>query len=319
MSPDDVQAVTLNDFQSADQDRVAMAFMQIFPNLVYFDKATYGYARYQVASNSQYDANHDGIVDAGAPFNFDMLAAADNGLRAFQGFNGPMGLDAGYQWYPPFEKANDLISMKLPDGTGMKIYLSLKGMQLPAEQQAAYFQALQYYPAFSNGVTLGGHGVRPKDEALGAGTSCRSCHSPGGVMDRPVPVTRTVSRDVPGFGTFQFPVYRWRYYNIHTLTDLGLGTKDADIVAGTANVDVAGNTKYLRQSNNTLVVNYIDPAGEGAYRAPDHADSLSGTNLNAADLTTNGGAWMPVLEPDVDYVPNYRILGYTAKEIYILD
>lgn len=319
LTPDEVRGITLNDFMSNDPDRQAMAFMQIFPNLVYFDKATYGYVRYQIASNQPYDTDHDGFVDAGAPFNFDMLAAANNGLRAFQGFNVPAGLPANYEWYPPFEQANDLVSMKLPDGTDMKIYLAIEGMKLPAEEQPAYFQALQTYPAFSNGITLGGHGVRPKKQALGASLSCAVCHSAGGAMDHPVPVTRTVPRDVPGFGAFEFPIYRWRYYQIHAITDLGLKTEDEAVVAGAADVDIAGDTTYRRESSNTIVVNYMNPAGEGSYRPADHADALAGTGLSASDLTTHGGSWMAILEPDVDYVPNYKILGYTEKEILFLD
>ena len=318
LTADEVRNVTLNDFMSNDPDRQAMAFMQIFPNMVLFDKTSYGYVRYQIASNSPYDANHDGFVDVGAKFNFDILAAANNGLRAFQGFNGPMGLPADYEWYPSFETVNDLVSMKLPDGTDMKIYLSIEGMKLPADQQPAYFAALQYYPAYSNGITLGGHGVKPKGEALGADVSCVSCHSAGGVLDHKVPVTRTVPREVPGFGTFQFPIYRWRYYNIHTITDLGLTTQNEDLVAKAASVDIAGNTKYLRQSSNTIVVNYMNPAGENSYRPADHADALAGTGLKASDLTTHGGSWMAALEPDVDYVPNYKILGFEEDEVLFL-
>ncbi|MEP0845225.1 MAG: hypothetical protein HRF50_00230 [Phycisphaerae bacterium] len=318
LSADEVRGITLNDFLSADPDRQAMAFMQIFPNLVFFDKSTYGYVRYQIASGSPFDADHNGFVDVGAAFNFDMLAAANNGLRAFQGFNGPMGLPADYSWYPPYETGNDLVSMKLPDGTDMKIYLSIEGMKLPADQQPDHFAALENYPAFSNGITLGGHGVRPKSEALGANLSCVTCHAAGGVMDHPVPVTRTVPRDVPGFGTFQFPVYRWRYYQVHAITDLGLTTRDEDIAAGSVSVDIAGDDRYRRQSSNTIVVNYMNPAGEGSYRPADHADALAGTGLTPSDLTMNGGEWMPALEPDVDYVPNYRILGYTADEILFM-
>ncbi len=319
LTADEVRAITLNDFMSNDQDRQALAFMQLFPNLMYFDKSTYGFVRYQVASNSPYDQNHDGFVDVGAPLNCDMFSAVNNGLRAFQGFNGPMGLPADYAWYPPVTQANDLVSMKLPDGTDMKIYLSIEGMKLPADEQPAYFQALQYYPAYSNGITLGGHGVRPKGEALGAGLNCSVCHAPGGVMDHPVPVTRSVARDVPGFGTFQFPIYRWRYYQVRAITDLGLTTQDEDVASGAVNVDIAGNTNYRRESANTSVVNYMNPAGEGSYRPADHADSLAGTGLTAADLTIHGGPWMAALEPDVDYVPNYKILGYTADELLFMD
>jgi hypothetical protein len=319
LTPEEVRNITLNDFMSDDPNKQAMAFMQLFPNLVFFDKTTYGTVRYQVSSNSPYDTDGDGFVDADAQINCDMLAAANNGLRSFQGFNGPMGLAANYEWYPPYENDNDLVSMKLPDGTDMKIYLSIEGMQLPAEEQPAYFQALQYYPAYSNGITLGGHGVRPKEEALGAGTNCATCHSAGGIMDHRIPVTRTVPRAVPGFGTFEFPVYRWRYYQIHALTELGVNTQNEAIVAGTADVDIQGDERYLRESENTIVVNYMNPAGEGSYRPADHADALAGTGLGASDLTANGGSWMPVLEPDVQYVPNYQILGYAADEILFLD
>ena len=319
LTPDEVRQITLNDFMSNDADRQAMAFMQIFPNLVYFDKATYGYVRYQIQSGSEFDQDDDGFIDVGAQNNFDMMAAANNGLRAFMGFNQPMGLPADYQWYPPFENAEDLLSMKLPDGADMRIYLSIEGMKLPAEQQAEYFTKLQYYPAFSNGITLGGHGVRPKSEALGAGGSCTACHASGGIMDHPVPVTRTVARDVPGFGTFQFPVYRWRYYNFRAITDLGLTTEDDDVAAGTVDVDIAGDTTYRRESDITIVVNYIDPAGEGSYRPASDAESLAGTGLSASDLSTQGGEWMAVLEPDVDFVANYLLLGYTADDILFMD
>lgn len=319
LSPEQVRGVTLNDFMSTDPNRQAMALMQIFPNMILFDKNTFDLVRYVVGSNSPWDADHDGYVDLGSNFNVDMFAAANNGLRAFMGFNAAMGLPADYQWYPPFENKNDVISMKLPDGTLIKMFLSMQGLGLPPEQQAAFFAAIANYPAYSNGITLGGHGVRPKEEALGAGLSCRECHAAGGAMDHLVPVTNTAQRDVPGMGTFEFPLYRWRYYNIHALTDLGLTTQDEDIVAGTANVDIYGNTTYRRESSNTFVINYLNPAGEASYRTFDHADSLAGTGLTPDDLTTSGGSWMPVLEPDTRAVPNYQVLGYTANEILFLD
>jgi hypothetical protein len=319
LTPDEARSISLMDFFSDNPDRQAMALMQIFPNLVYFDKNTFDLVRYTVGSQSAWDANDDGFIDVGAPFNIDMLAAANNGLRAFQGFNAPMQLPANYEWYPPFEQYSDLLSMKVPDGTLIKMFLGMQGMQLPAEQQEAFFAAIANYPAYSNGITLGGHGVRPKEEALGASFSCTDCHASGGVMDHKIPVTQTVAREIPGMGTLNFPIYRWRYYNIHALTDLGLTTQDEDIVAGTADVDIAGDTNYRRESENTIVVNYLNPAGEGSYRAADHADSLAGTNLTTADLTINGGSWMSVLEPEVNLVPNYQVLGYSQDELFFLE
>ena len=304
---------------SPDPDRQAMALMQIFPNMVLFDKNTFDIVRYVVGSNSPWDTDGDGYVDVGADFNVDMFAAANNGLRAFQGFNAPVGLPATYEWYPQFADASQVISMKVPDGTLIKMFLAMQGAALPAEQQPAFFAEIANYPAYSNGITLGGHGVRPQAEALGASFSCTDCHASGGAMDTRVPVTNTVAREVPGMGTLQFPLYRWRYYNIHTLTDLGLTTQDEDIVAGTASVEVYGNDTYRRESENTIVVNYLNPAGEGSFRPANDPDSLAGTGLTADDLTTAGGSWMPVLEPDVRYVPNYQVLGYTADELLFLD
>ncbi|MCB9851217.1 MAG: hypothetical protein H6817_11010 [Phycisphaerales bacterium] len=319
LTPEETRQVTLNDFMSENPDRQAMALMQIFPNMILFDKSTYGYVRYTVASNSPWDANADGFIDAGQPFYFDMLASANNGLRAFQGFNAAMGLPADYEWYPQFESASDIVSMKVPDGTLIKMFLTMQAAQLPAEDQPAFMQMVANYPAFSNGITLGGHGVRPKEEAVGAGMQCGSCHASGGLMDHKVPVTQTVSREVAGFGTFEFPVYRWRYYNFHKLVDLGLATEDADVVAGTADVDIAGDTTYVRESVSTIVVNYMDPAGEGSYYAADDDEALSGTDLTADDLSINGGSWMPALEPVVNTVPNYQVLGYARDEILFMD
>ncbi len=319
MSPEEARQITLNDFMSENPDRQAMALMQIFPNLTYFEKTAFGYVRYTVGSDSPWDENMDGYVDVGAPFYFDMLAAANNGLRSFQGFNGPMGLPADYSWYPPFEDESNLISMKVPDGTLIKMFLSMQAMNLPPEQQPGFMQMVANYPAFSNGITLGGHGVRPKEQAVGAGMDCKACHGSGGLMDHPIPVTTTVMREVEGFGTFEFPVYRWRYYNMHELTDLGLLTSDEEIVAGTASVDIAGDATYVRDSDNTIVVNYMNPAGERSYRSADNAESLAGTDLTADDLSFNGGSWMPVLEPVVKTIPNYEVLGYTAEEMLFMD
>ena len=293
--------------------------MQIFPNMILFDKSTFDLVRYVTGSHSPWDADGDGYIDRGVPFYFDMLAAANNGLRAFQGFNSPMGLDAAYQWYPSFEDESELITMKVPDGTLIKMFLGMQGAALPAEQQPAFFAAIADYPAYSNGITLGGHGVRPKTEALGAAFACGDCHASGGAMSHLVPVTKTQTREMPGMGPLEFPLYRWRYYNLHQLTDLGLDVDDEDIVAGTVDVDVNGNTTYVRVSSRAFVVNYMNPAGEGSYRAADHPDSLAGADLTANDLTWNGGSWMAVLEPDVDFVPNYQVLGYTADELFFLD
>ena len=319
LTPDEVRSVTLNDFMSDNPDRQAMALMQIFPNMLLFEKTAFGFVRYVVGSNQPWAVDENGIITAGQDFSFDMLPAVNAGLQKLQGFNAPMGLPADYPWYPPVDTKDQVVSMKVPDGTLIKMFLGMQGAALPPEQQEAFFAAIANYPAYSNGITLGGHGVRPKEQALGANFRCVDCHGSGGVMDHKVPVTKTVARDVPGMGTLQFPVYRWKYYNMHALTDLGVTTTDDDVAAGNVDVDIAGNTTYVRPSDKTIVVNYLNPAGESSYVPAGHTDALAGTGLSASDLTLEGGSWLPVLEPDVKLVPNYQVLGYTAEELFFLD
>ena len=261
ITPEEARNITLNDFMSDNPDKQAMAMMQIFPNLVYFDKVTFDLVRYVTGSDSPWDADKDGYVDADVAFYYDMFAAANAGLRKFMGFNAPMGLDAAYEWYPAFDDEHELITMKVPDCTLIKMFLGRQGASLPAEQQAAFFAAIANYPAFSNGVTLGGHGVRPKEEALGADFSCASCHAAGGVMDTPVPVTNTELRDVPGMGSLEFPVYRWKYYNFRGLTTLGLSVNDEDLAAGDASVDIDGDDTYVLASSRDVRGQLHEPGG----------------------------------------------------------
>ena len=52
LTPDETRNITLNDFRSPDPDRQAMAMMMIFPNMINFDKQTYGYEHFLVSSDS---------------------------------------------------------------------------------------------------------------------------------------------------------------------------------------------------------------------------------------------------------------------------
>ena len=315
MLPDAVRNVTLADFQSPDRDAQAMALMQIFPNLVYFDKANFGYEHYLTRTDSPFDFDGNGIVDLGRPFLFDMLAAANAGLQQFQGFNAPMGFPQNYEWYPPFTDVSDVISMKLPDGSLMKMYMQMQAQGLPAAEQQAWLNSVANYPAFSQ-ITLGGHGVAPKTEALGA-LSCLDCHGAnGGVLSRPIPVGVKVPTNLGPMGTVELPVYRWKYYNLGLLVDLGLQTTCEQIVTGGADVDIDGDTNYLRESKTTFVLNWFMPNDPQGYRRADDRSALLGTSLTAPELTWNGGAWMPVLEPVTDMVPNWQVLGLYPNLIW---
>lgn len=315
MLPGTVRQVTLADFMNPDRDAQAMALMQIFPNLVYFDKANFGYEHYMTRSGSAFDTNLDGFIDSGAGVDFDMLAAANAGLQQFAGFNGPMGFPPDYQWYPPFTDVSNVISMKLPDGSLMKMFLQMQAQNLPADQQAAWLNSVANYPSFSQ-ITLGGHGVAPRTEALGA-VSCMDCHAAdGGVLSMPVPVGVRVPTNLGAMGTVELPVYQWKYYNVGALIDLGLNTTCEDIVLGGADVDIDGDTTYLRESSNTFIVNWFMPDDPEGYRPADAPTALAGTQLTPADLTWSGGAWMPVLEPVTELVPNWKVLGLYPNLIW---
>ncbi|RKY19251.1 MAG: hypothetical protein DRQ55_11120 [Planctomycetota bacterium] len=313
--PTDTRKVTLADFGSPDPDLQAMALMQIFPNLVYFDKGTFGYEHYLTRTGSALDANGDGLVDSGQSMLGDMLVAANAGLAQFQAFNRPMGFPDGYEWYPPYDDVSDVISMKLPDGSLIKMFLQMQAAGLPPEQQGPFMEAIENYPSFS-AITLGGHGVAPKEEALGAAPfSCLDCHGSDGVFARPVPVGRKLPVNMGPMGVLEMPIYAWRYYQVEQLVDLGLATSSEEVLSGAVDVDIDGDTNFLRVSDTELVLNWFAPNAPDGYRPADDPAALAGTNLGVADLTWNGGPWMPVLEPVVDYVPNYEVLGYQASEI----
>ena len=244
-----------------------------------------------------------------------MFAAANAGLRQFQGFNAPMGFPADYEWYPPYENVTQPISMKLPDGSLMKMFLQMQAANLPEEQRAPFLAATANYPAFSQ-ITLGGHGVAPKNKALGAGaTGCMECHGSDGALAHTVPVGRKQIVDMGPMGKVEMPLYRWKFYKVSDLIQLGLDVKSEEFLAGTKNLDIDGDTRYLRESGETFILNWMMPNAPGGYQPADNGSVLEGTTLTKDDLTWNGGAWMPVLEPVTDLVPNYAVLGYEKAEI----
>jgi hypothetical protein len=313
MTPTAVRNVTLAAFADPDPRVQAMGLMLIFPNLVYFDKANFGFEHYMIRTGSPFDANNDGIIDQGQPFLFDMLAAANAGLRQFQGFNGPMQFPAAYEWYPPFTDVAQPISMKLPDGSLIKMFLQMQAQSMDPTAAQAWLAAIADYPAFSQ-VTLGGHGVRPKEQALGQ--SCMDCHGGNGVLAHPVPVGQKVLTAVPGMGSIELPRYQWKFYNVRALVELGLSTTSEAIVASSADVDIDGDTSYVRLGGNDFVINWFAPDTAGGYFRPDDAAVLAGTGLTSAELTWSGGQWMPVLEPVVDLLPNWRALGLPSTVIW---
>ncbi len=151
-------------------------------------------------------------------------------------------------------------------------------------------------------------------QAIGAGFACSECHGGSGVFANPQPVGRKQVVDMGEMGPIEFPIYQWKYYHMQNLMDLGLSTTSEQVVAG-ADVDIDGDTNYVRVSTTEFVLNWFMPNAEGGYRKADEASALEGTGLAAVDLTWNGGNWMPVLEPVVDYKTNLEVLGYPSTGI----
>ena len=323
-----------------------MAMMQAFPNLMNFSKSRYMYEHYLVSTRlagAPEDTDGNGIIDEGASFLFDMLGAVNTGLDQFKGFNVPMFLPPTYDWYPKMTDVSNVATMKLPDGSFMKLFLSMGIQQqlisqgVPPEQIPAIIQGLVgNYPAYSNGVTLGGHGIAPDPRANALGgpgrQGCAECHGAGGVLETNVPVTAKVLVDVPfppPMDKAEMPVWRWVYYHVENLINLGVTTQNEDIVSGAADVDISDeptNSQLVRKSRKQMILNWfapsslptIDGARLTAYRGFTPADSgwsMFGTRLRTRDLTWNGGKWMPVLEPVTTPAPNYAVLGYQRDEV----
>jgi hypothetical protein len=268
-----------------------------------------------------------------------MEKAVNAGLMGFKGFNQPMFLPSSYDWYPPFTDVSDVATMKLPDGKFMKLFLGMQ-LQMAGVDMETIQQLIGRYPAFSNGVTLGGHGVvpNPQQNALGSGGragGCQQCHVAGGALETQVPVTKESYVNVTGFGTLALPVYKWKYYNIHQLIHLGLSTRNEDVVSGAADIDIDGDPEYVRGSAQEMVLNWFGPTtcGDsqesqsepvGCFLRADSSAALAGTDLTRADLTWEADAacdaddcpeWMPVLEPVTAPAPNYAVLGYAKDEV----
>jgi len=359
-TPEEVRKTQVTDLMDMTRpDKQTMAMMQVFPNLMNFSKTAYGYEHYLVSSalaGTPADMDGNGVLDEAAPYLFKMYdddpmnpGAVNAGLREFKGFNQPMFLPSDYDWYPPFGSVADGATMKLPDGKFMKMFLGMQLMMgiLPFDPELTLDEATELltgaYPAYSNGVTLGGHGIMPNPQrnALGSGGrfgGCQQCHVEGGVLDTKVPVSK--EQLVPTlFGMLRgMPVYKWKYYNIRSIMQLGLTTSNEDVVAGTADIDIGGDPIYVRESAQEMVVNWFQPSTcEGVAEADastpvvcflpaDSQVALAGTGLTDTDLTWKAEAcavgeacqvpeWMPVLEPVTAPEPNYKILGYLKDEV----
>jgi hypothetical protein len=155
----------------------------------------------------------------------------------------------------------------------------------------------------------------------------------GGVLESRVPVSKEQYVVVDGFGDdpLPLPVYKWKYYKVHALIDLGLTTTSEAVVDPEdpdypADIDIGGDPNYVKESGQEMVLNWFQPApcpgGQTSQTEPvecflqaNTALALDGTGLTTDQLTWSGGVWMPVLEPVTEGVENWKVLGYAEGEV----
>jgi len=122
------------------------------------------------------------------------------------------------------------------------------------------------------------------------------------------------------------PVWVWNYYHVRRIVGLGLRTKNENVVAGRADIDIADDRAYVRSSSQKMILNWLAPSAKPTFnnvridgylpiKPGDSVPARRGTGLLPEDLTWNGGEWMPVLEPVTKPAPNYAVLGYSRDEV----
>lgn len=281
----------------------AMAQMAAFPNMLFFDKYTFGHNWYQDLGELA-DPNGDGdtsdskiqLWDADyRPLAVkDMRKAVEVGMTRLidmmvqMGFQPPAGvtIDMMKGMYGKHDPATNpygftddqLVVMAAPPGSEMQLMLQ----QMKDAGLADISDTLiQNYPAWSNGVTLGGHGVR-RDQAL----FCADCHTTeagANVFDQMV--------EVPSYGANGRPLMQWMFYSKQLIDLAEAGQVVADVeqsgytVAGTP-FEMGGTFRTASQDAAALGITY---GLEGDYLA--------------------------MLTPVTHLVSNWKVLGYTDERI----
>jgi hypothetical protein len=255
----------------------AMAQMAQFPNLLFFDKYTFGYNWYQ---NLQTLADQGKITTwdedgpAARPLAAkDMRKAVAVGMSRLLDMMLQMGFDPGVYGMTAEQMKgmyanlteDQLVVMAAPPGSEMQAMLQQMGYDNWAN-----------YPAYSNGVTLGGHGVQ-KDTAL----SCTDCHAPGGIFDQSV--------EVPTYGVNGMPLFHWEFFSKELLAKAESG----EIVD---NVEDAG---YLLKGGDFEMGVTFEPASQAA----------AGLGITFG-LT---GDYLAVLTPTNRLATNWAVLGYSDE------
>ncbi|GAB4256313.1 MAG: hypothetical protein Kow0092_02290 [Deferrisomatales bacterium] len=274
-------ATTVDPTDAAYPSYAAMAQMAAFPNLLFFDKYTFGYNWYQDLGALAEEGKITTWDETYRPLAVkDMRKAVEVGMSRLLDMMLQMGFDpAAYGMTAEQMKAmyskgalspDQVVVMAAPPGSEMQQTLSQMGVD-PA--------LWQNYPAYSNGVTLGGHGVR-KDEAL----FCADCHdAETSVFNQTV--------EVPTYGPNGRPLMHWEFYS----TDLLERAEAGEIVE-----DVWAEGYALAGEDFEM---------GGPFVTASQAARALGVTFGY------GGDTIAVLVPTTRLATNWEVLGYSAARI----
>ncbi|WP_461393871.1 hypothetical protein [Deferrisoma sp.] len=280
----------------------AMAQMAAFPNMLFFDKYTFGYNWYQDLGKLAEEGKVTTWDEAYRPLEVkDMRKAVEVGMSRLldmmaqmldvmdqMGFqpSGGMTVDEMKAMYQQMKamyskdalSADQVVVMAAPPGTEMQMMLQQMGVD-PA--------LWQNYPAYSNGVTLGGHGVR-KDEAL----MCADCHdAEKSVFNQKV--------EVPTYGPKGLPLVHWEFYSKELLEKAEAGEIVEDV----------WEAGYALASDDFEM--------DGPFVTASQAAKALGMDMDMDMDITFGldGDYIAVLVPTTRLATNWEVLGYSAARI----
>ncbi|GAB6061299.1 cytochrome c3 family protein [Deferrisoma palaeochoriense] len=259
----------------------AMAQMAAFPNMLFFDKYTFGYNWYQDLGKLAEAGKITTWDEAYRPLAVkDMRKAVEVGMSRLLDMMLQMGFDpteygmTAEQMKAMYSKdalsADQVVVMAAPPGSEMQMMLSQMGVD-PA--------LWQNYPAYSNGVTLGGHGVR-KDDAL----MCADCHdAERSVFNQKV--------EVPTYGPNGLPLVHWEFYSKELLEKAEAGEIVEDV----------WEAGYALASDDFEMGGPFVTASQAA---------------EALGITFGlDGDYIAVLVPTTRLATNWEVLGYSAARI----
>ncbi len=264
----------------------AMAQMAAFPMMLSFDKYTFGYNWYQDLGDldaagklEQWDNRPLAVRDMRKAVEVGMGRFLD--MMAGIGFTPPQGMTLDMlkgMYSKDGLSADQLVVMAAPPGSEMQFMLQ----QMKAAGLADVSDTLiENYPAWSNGVTLGGHGVSRREALI-----CADCHNedPGlNVFDQKV--------EVPSYGANGMPLMQWVFYDQALLAKAEAGEAVAD-------VETAG---YVKTG---------EPFEMGV------SFRTAGQEAAALGITYGlNGDYLAMLTPVTHLVSNWKVLGYTDERI----